>query len=46
MEDVWESVFCAPVIADLGLLGNEWPVNAPVALPARSVCLLTELGDR
>jgi hypothetical protein len=46
MEIVWESVCCAPVIADLGLLGDEWPVDAPVALPARSVCLLTVLGAR
>jgi len=46
MELVWESVFCAPVIADLVLLGDEWPVDAPVALPAQNIYLLTEMGAR
>jgi len=41
-----ECVCCAPGIADLDLLGDEWPVDAPVALPARSVYLLTELEAR
>jgi hypothetical protein len=43
---VWECVCCAPGIADLDLLEDEWPVDAPVALPARSVSLLTELEAR
>lgn len=42
-----ECVCWAPVIiADLGLLGYQWPIDVPIALPARSVCTLTGLGAR
>jgi hypothetical protein len=43
---VGQYVCCATVLADLGLLGDECPVDTPVALPTRSVCLLTEMGAR